>query len=221
MNMRRLLPIIAILLLAACQKDFDELNDSRQRWVEFSFDPSEYLSNILVATDQGYELGANDLDPGYMFRIEGYCYDSEDLLVDKIHTFGDSKHDMTLKFNHLNCDSLYRFLFIADVVEYNSEVDYFEIWYQLMTNNFETFYLAAFDRSDQATRNLLLDASMYAQPSNQTLAVQMQPLSFNGYCIFTNLEDIDGLIVTAIHVQTFYYHSLKGKNSAANEYTFS
>ena len=40
-----------LLVLFACKKDFDENNDTDQRWVDFSFDPSDYFSDILVATE--------------------------------------------------------------------------------------------------------------------------------------------------------------------------
>lgn len=212
MNIRRLLPILALCLLTACQKNFDELNDTRQRWVEFTFDPSNYFSDILVATDQGYELGAStELEDGYGLRIVGYCYDADSTLVAKVVVFGDMQHDLNMKFKHLDGDTQYHFLFVADIVKYDSDVDFYETWYQLVPSNLDDFYIISFDRSEMAAYNILLHTTLDVTPANQAIAVQMVPITFNGYLIFTNLEEIIRISATVRYHQSFFIHSLAGR----------
>ena len=123
MNIRQLLPILALCLMTACQKDFDELNDTRQRWVEFTFDPSDYFSDILIVTEQGFKLGASSmLELDCKLRIVGYCFDADSVLIAKNTVFGDMQHELTMKFKHLDGDTQYHCLFIADIVQYYSEV---------------------------------------------------------------------------------------------------
>ena len=200
-----LITFIALCLLTACQKDFDELNDTRQRWVAFTFDPSDYFSEVLVATDQGYELGAStELEDGYGLRIVGYCYDADSLLVAKNTVFGDLQHELAMRFKHLDGETCYHFLFIADIVKYDSEVDYYETWYQLMTNSLSSFYLISFDRSEIASYNMLRDAELDVTPANQTIEVQMSPITYNGYCVLTNFDGFIQTEVSAHYSQSFY-----------------
>lgn len=205
MNLRRFLPILALCLMTACQKDFDELNDTRQRWVAFTFDPTDYFSEVLVATEQGYELSASsEFKDGYGLRIVGYCYDADSLLVAKNTVFGDLKHELSMKFKHLYDDTQYHFLFIADIVKYDSEVDYYETWYQLMTSRFNDFYLISFDRSAIPSYNILLDAELDTTPNNQTIRVQMSQITYNGYCVLCNFEDFNPIDVSVLYSQSFY-----------------
>lgn len=212
MNIRRLLPILALCLLTACQKDFDELNDTRQRWVEFSFDPSEYFSDILVTTKHGYALGAStELEEGYGLRIVGYCYEADSILTARTTIFGDMQHGLTMKFKHLDKDIQYHFLFIADIVKYDSEVDYYETWFQLVTSDLDDFYMMSFDRNELVAYNMLLYAEMDVGPANQAIAVEMSQITFNGYLVFTNLEDVSRVSATADYYQSFYIDNLMGK----------
>ena len=213
MNIRRLLPILAICLLTACQKDFDELNDTRQRWVEFSFDPSEYFSDILVATEHGYELGASTaLDPNYKLRIVGYCYDADSVLIAKNTVFGDMQQMLTMEFKHLDKDCQYHFLFLSDIVQFYSDTDYYEIWYQLLTRNLGNMYVMSQKREKKPAYNVLLKALIDITPSNQTMAVPLSPITFNGYCAFTNHDGISASNLVSAYHESFFIRNMEGRD---------
>ena len=218
---RTIFAILALIGLCACHKDFDELEDTDQRQVVFSFMPQDYLSSVLVPTEEGFSFYSQDqLDTEHRLRIEGYCFDSNDSLLVKTIGFTNLQNELTLCFKHLHRDSTYHFRFVADIVQYKSDMDYFEVWYQLGYQSLSTFYLASFEQENQAQYNVLLTADSTLSPSNQLVQVSMRPITYNGYCIFTELEGVDKLDGYTGRYSSFYLKKMRGIRTINTEYEF-
>lgn len=211
--MKKLLMILSLLCLLACQKDFDELNDTDQRNVTFTFDPSGYFDEVLLCDGNEYHMcTSTNLDDGYGLRIVGYCYDAHNNLIAKSNVFGDLQHGMSIRFKHLLRDVKYHFLFVADIVEYDSEVDYYEEWFQLLTYNLEYFYVVSFERRTDKRYDILLSATVDMSPGNNTVAVDMHPIMYNGYVVFTNLSDAFEVNGTIMYYQKMKINDFDGEN---------
>ena len=215
--MRKLLLILPLLCLLACQKNFDEFNDTDQRYVTFSFDSSGYFSEVLLRDGGDYHFcTSTNLESGYGLRITGYCYDADSVLVEKANVFGDLQHVLRLKFKHLSRDMEYHFLFLSDVVEYDTDVDYYETWFQLLTYNLDAFYIVAFERHDDARFDMLRLSSMNVVPDNNIIDVEMNNISYNGFVVFTNVDDSFELSGTVGYYQSFSVDGMSGKNRIFN-----
>lgn len=212
--MRRLLLILLLLGMVSCQKNFDEIVDTDHREVTFVFNTSDYLDYILMPADDGsYSIASSMvIDSDHAIRVVGYCYDQNNNLVKKQISFGNLQHNIQLKFNHLDRNIQYHFLFLADVVKFNTETDYYELWFHLLTNNVEDFYIVSFDRDDNPAYNVLLRSSMDVTPSNQTVNVEMEKITYNGYCILTNLDGINTIEYAALYYQSFKINEIHGLN---------
>lgn len=188
--MKKLLLIILLLCLVSCQKNFNKLTDTDQRSITFRFNPNDYFAHILLHDNGEYHLCTSiDLDEGYNLQITGYCYDTEGMLVAKQQVFGDLEHDLTLLFKHLYRNQQYHFLFMADIVENDSDLYYYEIWFQMHTNELSGFYTTSFESRVDKRYNVLLSANMDVTPDNNTMTVDMNPIAYNGYFVFKNLDE--------------------------------
>ncbi len=215
------IPFLILIGLYSCTKDFNELEDTDQRFISFSFTPQNYLSTILNQTENGYSTNTlNQLDSEHRLRIIGYCYNLNDSLLDKTLCFSNLHDDIILKFRHLHCDSLYHFCFIADIVQYFSDIDYFETWHQLGIHYLDSLYLVSFEHDKIAERNILLFADSTLSPSNQTIPISMRPITYNGYCIFTNLNGIDKIDGFVKKSQSFFLNNNKTIKLSQYEYNF-
>ncbi|MBO4573926.1 MAG: hypothetical protein J5708_01190 [Bacteroidales bacterium] len=213
--MRKLIYVILLsLCLTACQKNFDELADTDHREVTFTFNTSGYLDSILMPTAGGsYAIGGPDtIDSDHAIRMVGYCYNQNNELVKKQTSFGDLQHNIELKFNHLDRNIEYHFLFLADVVTFNTETDYYELWFHLLTDKIEDFYMVSFDNDDNPAYNILLRSSIDVTPSNQTVEIEMEKITYNGYCILTNLDGISAIEYAALYYQSFTINEIHGLN---------
>lgn len=218
--MRKLLLILPLLCLMACQKNFDELNDTDQRNITFSFNPSGYFSEVLLRDGSNYHLcTTTDLDPGYGLRITGYCYGADSVLVAKTQVFGDLQNGLTLNFKHLYRDTKYHFLFLADIVEYDSDLDYYEIWFQLLANNLKDFYVVSFERRDDKRYNVLLSATLDIAPENKIVKVEMKPIAYNGYVIFKNLGNLNWSS-TVMYYNKMLVNHLKGQDRTEHNISY-
>jgi len=186
--------LIAAVCMAACQSDFDEWNDTDQRYVMFSFNTDSLLSKVLSREQAAYVLNAVSLPDDSRLRITAYCYDRlTDTLVYSERILTQLHTEQQIKIRHLYKDETYRFVFVADVVKYFSDMDYYETWYQLGTRLWDEFYLYADERNDEARYDVVGYASMEIEPCNQTINVHFKPLTYNGFCVFSNLQSVDHL----------------------------
>jgi len=211
--MRKLIYVILMsLCLIACQKNFDELADTDHREVTFTFNTSGYLDSILMPTAGGsYAVGGPDtIDSDHAIRMVGYCYNQNNELVKKQTSFGDLQHNIELKFNHLDRNIEYHFLFLADVVTFNTETDYYELWFHLLTDKLDDFYIVSYDGYDEPAYNVLLSAVLDVTPLNQTVKITMNQKTYNGYCILTNLDDMSAIDYSALYYQTYKIIDMSG-----------
>ena len=80
--MKKLLYFLCMCGIFACQEDFDELKDTQQRHVLFTFHVEELFSKVLVANGDTYQLGeVCELPADYRMRITVYGYDHFDSLI--------------------------------------------------------------------------------------------------------------------------------------------
>lgn len=211
--MKRVLCLILILFLfSACERNFDELNDTEQRSVTFSFNTDGFFDEVLVFEDGVCSLGDySGMDEQHRIRVNGYCYDGKGELVGQETLFAKLGEKSELKFKHLYQDLEYQFIFLADVVQFRSVDDYYETWYQLKIRRKEQFYLASFELEVPAKYNVVKRKIMNAKPSNQTLEVDMEPVTYNGYVEFVNLNsNVQKVCAYTGTYQSLYVTSLQG-----------
>jgi hypothetical protein len=151
-------------------------------------------------------------------RVTARCYDAAGELVDKTTVFTtlDGRPEMRIK--HLDKNKEYRFLFLADVVEYYSDDNYFEVWYQLNDSKIDNFYITAFERKDTAKYNVVNRSVANLYPGNQTVEVTLTPITYNGYVVFTNYENKDKIEGYTGCFQLLRVNSMKGQTVKGNYY---
>lgn len=183
--------IVLAACISACEPNFDEIRDTDQRSVTFEVDVSNMFANVLVPEGDGFVLGDNSgLDDHHRVRVTVRCYDLAGQLVDKSEIFTTLDDKPEMKFQHLDRNKQYSFIFLADVVEYYSDNDFYEIWYQLNDSKIEDLYLITVARSDTSKYNVIRTCNMTLTPENQKVAVELSPVTYNGYFVFTNMEGL-------------------------------
>ena len=183
--------LLCLTMVCACQKDFNELTDSTQRYAEFSFRTDSLFSKALDFDGNTASYPQIDTLPeGYCLRITAYCYNMADMLVASEHIFTTLHSEQTLRITHLQQGVKYRFVFLADVVKYDSQVDFFETWYQLGTDFWNEFYLFADYRNYEALLDVVGMSTFMLSPDNQLTEVSFAPITYNGYCVFTHTDYI-------------------------------
>ena len=226
--MKRIICHIFVLMLictaTACQADFDELEDTKQRHVVFTFNTDSLFSDILYSEGGNFYLKSMDKLPSdCRLRITAYCYDSKDSLyyTEKIIT-NEKVCMQQMKIRHLQKNETYRFVFVADVVKYDPYVDYYETWFQLKTNFWPDFYIYADNRNENAEENVMGTASMLLIPNNQSYCVTLYPITYNGFCVFDNLENVDRLSGYVLYNFKFWMKTLKWwwRGSLAYEFDY-
>lgn len=202
--MKKLLYIIYVLGLIACQEDFDEINDTQQRHVTFSFNAEELFSKVLTVNGGTYRIGeVNNWPADYRMRITIYGYDHLDSLVYTKTMITEHSTGQAFKVRHLLSNNTYRFVFIADVVKYDSYVDYFETWFQLGTTYWPKAYIYSDERNTDAVCNSMGFAEVKIIPGNQDTEVTFKPITYNGFCIFHDLNSIDRLSGYVMYCSNF------------------
>ena len=188
--------LLCLTMVCACQKDFNELTDSTQRYAEFSFRTDSLFSKALDFDGNTASYPQIDTLPeGYCLRITAYCYNMADMLVASEHIFTTLHSEQTLRLTHLQHGVTYRFVFLADVVKFDSQVDFFETWFQLGTNFWNEFYLYSEYRHIGALYDVVGMSTLMLSPDNQLTEVSFAPITYNGYCIFTNTEDLQYIYI--------------------------
>lgn len=198
LSMRYLLIIIISLpVLLSCQKDFDEVLDTDHKHINFTFNSSRMLDDILYQ-EPSFHLGhVSTIHPDYRLRITAYCYDFNDSLVCSNTIIGESAQLLSLKVRHLIEDNVYRFVFLADVVKYDPYIDFYEVWYQLGISSFSGMYIYSDYRENNPELNQLGYSFLEIIPDNQDVCVDFDSIVYNGYCVFRdfgNVESISGYI---------------------------
>lgn len=210
------------IVLTACQDDFDELADSSQRRISFTIDTTHFFDSVLVAQGNTYVLGTpSTLDADHQLRITAYCYDQQEKLQQSQTTLSDNMQAASIAFRHLDKDTQYRFVFVADVVKSDPYVDYYESWYQLNTRQWSTFYLFSDSRNATPQLDVVQTATLTAKPANQTLPVTLQLLTINGYVVLDNANTADRLTGYASYVNAFMLKTKAWQRRTSLAYEFS
>lgn len=206
-----------------CERDFDELNDTNQRYVEFSFNTDYLFSDILHYDGESYYLDkVEELPEGHIIRITSYCYDECDSLVSKYVQLSDINRYSNVKFRNLDKNTKYRFVFIADVVELDAYVDFYEVWYQMSSRLYKDFYIYSDYRYDGFVENIIGSNETMLYPANQTCNIDFAPLTYNGYCIFKNMSGISKFTCIFYDTYSFKFDKMEsiGKSSLAYRFEF-
>ena len=209
-------------LFVGCERDFDELNDTNQRHIEFNFNTDYLFSEILHYDGESYYLdGVDELPEGHVIRVTSYCYDESDSLVSKSVQMADLNSYSSVKFKHLDKDSSYNFIFIADVVKVDAYVGFYEVWYQMSSKSLNDFYIYSDYRSDSFVENIIGSATFInMNPHNQTYTVDFIPLAYNGYCVFKNLEDVSLLTCVFYDTLSYTFYNMETIKRASLGYQF-
>ena len=208
-------------LFISCQDDFDEWNDTEQRRITFDVCTDGFFDNFLSMLDGGYSIGTTQaLDCNLKVRISGYCYDMDGNMVQNLHVLKDEMGSTSITFLHLLKDHVYRFVFFADVVESDFAVDYYEFWFQLGIDNIDNFYLFCFQPSSAHQNNIVRHASLYAKPENNKVNVTLDPLTVNGYCVLSNLQDIERVSGFYGYNESFFINSMSGRKRGVHNYSY-
>lgn len=211
--------IALAVCLSACEPDFDEIRDTDQRSVTFAVDVSNMFANVLVPEGDGFVLGDNSgLDDHHRVRVTVRCYDLAGQLVDMATLFTTMDARPEIRIRHLDKNKEYQFVLLADVVEFYSEDNFYETWYQLNDKTIENFYITVFHRNDTAKYNVVSRSIMNLYPENQIVEVDLSPVTYNGYIVFTNYENKDKIEGYTGCYQLFRVYSMQGKNIKGSYY---
>lgn len=197
--------------LTACEPNFDEIRDTDQRSVTFHVNLENFFSDILVNTNGEYHFGDDSsLDDLHRIRITLYCYDDNGDLVERSTIFTSVGEKPAFTIKHIDKKRPYKFIFLADVVRYNSEIDFYETWYQLLTSHWNKFYLTALDRKAVAIENTMRRSITELYPDNQEMEVELTPVTNNGYIVFINPESTTKVSGSVLLYQSLYANNLNG-----------
>lgn len=177
--------------------------------------------NYLTQTSDNYTKGLNSaLDSLHKFRLTCYCYDIKDSLIQYKHSLVDGFNPVTLQLRHLMRDHEYRFEFLCDVVKYDKFVDYYESWFQLCTENLNSFYLFCFQPDSIHSNNIVRHSTIYAKPENNNISVLLKSITVNGYCILSNLKDVEMINGFYGYNESFYIDKMSGKKRSTHSFSY-
>lgn len=189
--MKRMIILTLCCCLAACEGDFDEVKDTRQRHVTFDFNTDLLFSEYLEIDGEDFLLNSIDALPSdKRVRITTYCYDEKDSLIYRQTQFYPLNQYRTCKIRHLDKDITYSFLFIADVVNYTSDDNYMETWFHIKTKTVDEFYLYSDQRKEHPAENVVGSAFVKMVPDNNNCSIEFHPLTYNGYIVLDNTDQI-------------------------------
>jgi len=221
-NIRKI-PVLLLLLAAftACQADFDELRDTQQRYAEFTFCTDSLFTRTLLYDGASYTLGAPPTLPDdCRLRITAYCYDMDGQLVYSHKAIYNNLVCETLRIRHIYIDQTYRFVFIADMVKYDPNLDYYETWFQMSTDRWDAFYLYADNRHDDALYNIVATAVIDQHPENRTTQVLFKPITYNGYLVFRHLDAIERLTGEVVYINSIRLSTMDYISHGSFAYAF-
>ena len=212
---------LCTLCLIACQDDFDELIDTQQRHITFTFNTEELFANVLGNAGSDYILSfTKDLSTDYRLRISLYCYNSSDSLICGQTILSKSLTGQSVKVRHLQLHNTYSFVFVADIVKYDPYVSYYETWYQLSTEYFPFSYIYADGRDDNAEWNSMAYAELTATPENQNVDVKLTSITYNGFRVFNHIDDIDRISGYVMYTSSFYLKTKSWQKRNSIFYSF-
>lgn len=208
-------------LAVSCQDNFDEWNDTNQRTISFKISTEDFFRDYLTMYNGIYTKGLYfPLESSYRFRISCYCYDKHDSLIQYKHYLSNDAREVLLHLRHLKKEQEYRFDFFCDAVRYDKTVDYYESWFQLGTNNINTFYLFCFQPDSVHSHNIVKHATVYAAPNNNTVPIALNPITINGYVVFSNMQDVEMLDGYYEYNESFYLNGMSGRRRSAHSYKY-
>lgn len=215
-----LITLSLFCIFTSCVEDFDELNDTNQRYMTFTFNADKLLGDVLYYEDN-YSLGTVDnLDDDYRLRITAYCYDLNDSLIYTDRLISKQMESNSIKIRHLFKETTYQFVFVADIVKHDLYVDFYETWFQMGTGNWNDFYIYADNREDNALHNVMGFSSFREQPSNQEVEIDFKPITYNGYCVFDNVDSVDRLSGYVAYCSSFKLRNLQWLRLNSLAYSF-
>lgn len=212
---------MVLMLVLSCQNDFDEWNDTNQRNITFDINIYSFFDDYLCLSDEdfikGFSKPLNSLD---RIRLSCYCYDMNDSLVQYTYLLSNTITKATIQQRHLLKESKYRFEIFADLVWYDSSVDYYETWYQLGVKDINSFYLFCLQPDSMHYRNIVKHKTIYSTADNNKVVVNLNPITINGYCILSNLQDIEMINGYYGYNESFYINSMFGRKRSIHSYSY-
>ena len=219
--MKMVIILIFTFVVVSCHENFDELNNTDQRRITFDVCTDGFFDNFLSMSNGEYSKGiAHTLDGNHKIRVSGYCYDMDGNVVQNTQELMNGVWTKSITFFHLQKDHQYRFEFFADVVENNMAVDFYESWFQLGIENIERFYLFCFQPNNLHLNNIVRHSTLYAKPENNTLVVSLEPITVNGYCVLSNLQNIERVNGYYGYNESFFINSMSGRKRSTHEYSY-
>lgn len=207
--------ILLCLLLWECRKDFNPITDSLMCPMTFNFVTSHLFDTVLAERDGVFKIGdSSDIPEGYELRIVSYCYDSKNTLLRTDEVYSDELADLKLKVPYVFRSEQYRFVFVADFVKNGSSY-----WYPLSMSQLSSAYLRRSNNNPVEKAQFAYRGMWEGIPMQQVIDIELIPITYNCFCIFHNLEDLDKIEISlgycnSVHLcddsydETVYRHSL-------------
>ena len=117
---------------------------------------------------------------------------------------------------------MYHFIFFADIVEYENDIDFIEHWFHISYQQINRFYIKligmgnGFDFDEQLWH---FDTLMTVE--NRTYSIPLKLITHNGYVTFVETDDLEGLVVTVTCHTSLTVSPLSGKILDAEGYELS
>ena len=219
--MRHYVYLLIAFLLVSCQDNFDEWNDTDLRRINFDIETEGFFDEYLTLSGTSFLKGGGfTLDPSHRLRLSCYCYAAEDTLVQHSYILMDKTGTGSIRLSHLQKDTNYRFELFADVVKFDNAVDYYESWFQLGTKKCNSTYLFCFQPDSIHEHNIVRHATIHAKPENNRISVNMVPVTVNGYCILSNLQDVEMVNGYYTYNESFFVNSMQGRKRSSHTYRY-
>ena len=93
---------------------------------------------------------------------------------------------------------------MVDIVKKDEKVKYYEQWLQLGSKYYEDFHLFSYNYSEYPQENLLFLSNGIYYADNQEEPIELEQLTYNGYCILTNVKSV-AKVEGAISYPNAYY----------------
>lgn len=218
--MKKIVLIMLALAVVSCRNNFDEWNDTDQRRITFDICTDGFFDDFLSKSDDGYVKGIiYPIEGNRRMRVASYCYGADGNLVQSSHKLLEGMGTNSITFYHLQKDAEYRFEFFADIVEADQTVDYFESVFQLGTENIGKFYLFCFQPNSRHQYNIVRHSTLYVKPENNTLAISLEPITVNGYCVLSNLQGIERVNGFYGYNESFFVNTMSGREIGTFDYS--
>ncbi|MBP5548834.1 MAG: hypothetical protein J6X58_08105 [Bacteroidales bacterium] len=213
-----IIPLLAFLSVS-CEADFDELQDTDQRYITFRFETTGLLDDVFTFNNGSGGYGAS-LPCNKRLRINTYCFDKNGKLKDRTTLFVNEGDSASTTLRHLIKDTPYRFLFLADVVDYQNDETFFERWFQMKTYDLSLMYLVSFDWDAEASCNYVWRNSMLCEVENQSVDIVFSPIMYNGFIVYRNIKNLSDLEVRVARFMKLSPEPLRGLSRGNKPFEF-